>query len=328
MKHYLRLFLTGAFIGLMLMPPLALVGCGGTASRETTEARDRALAEQKTAQDTVDKGIKLTVAQATSNLDAVGGALERTGREPEGKAIQIQSETIDNALGITPLEKPMAKVSQAEWEDIKGDLSKATGALSTLKTEAAQLRTDLDAAKAVAEAKTAEAAKWQAQYTAESKEFKNTKFGAICIGAAGVGLWAARALGVPGIGVISDPLMRMLAGPVLKPIEARATEVAATAGTAATVVMSSDIGRAALGKLDRYLGTQNPEVSQLLAGVIGKATGGTADSIEGLFKKVAAGVAMDAEKTAEAAQYLTALRSKEMETHLGEPKVISGLFTA
>ncbi len=328
MLQLFRLFLTGVFIGLTLTTPCFLIGCAGQASRETTEARDQAIAEANKAKGAVDHSVKLAVAQATSNLDAIGGALETTGRIPEGQAIQIQATTIDDALGITPIEKPMAKVSQAEWESIKGDLGKAKGALNILQTEATQLKRDLDTSKALAEAKGAEAEKWQKQYDTEAREFKNTKFGALCISAAGVGLWAARALGVPGASVLADPLMRMIAGPVLKPIETKAAEVATTAGTAATVVMGSDIGRAALGKLDRFLGSQNPEISQLLGQVIGKATGGTADSIEGLFKTVAKGVAMDAEKSAEADHYLTAMRSKDMDTHLGEPKVIQGLFVA
>jgi len=328
MLQIFRLFFTGTFIGLTLTTPLLLVGCDGQASRETTASRDTAVAEANKAKSSVDHTIKLTVAQATSNLDAIGGALETTGRVPEGQAVGLQAASIDDALGITPLEKPTAKVSQAEWEFIKGDLSKAKGALATLETTATQLKQDLDASKAVAEAKGAEAVRWQKQYDTEAQEFKNTKFGALCISAAGVGLWAARAFGVPGASILADPLMRMIAGPVLKPIEAKAAEVATTAGTAATVVMGSDIGRAALGKLDRFLGVQNPEVSQLLSQVIGKATGGTADSIEGLFKTVAKGVAIDAEKSAEADHYLVAMRSKDMDTHLGEPKVIQGLFAA
>jgi len=309
-------------IGTMLIPPLALVGCG-EASRETQASRDAALARSLAAKASVDQGIKLTVAQATSNLDALGGALETTGRVPEGRAVQLQATVIDDALGITPLEKPMAKVSQAEWENIKGDLSKAQLALTGMRDAAKQAKDVLDSVKSESAARLADADRWQAQYAAEIKASRNQKIWAGLTGVAGVALWAARALNVPGISLLSDPLIRLIAGPVLKPIEAKAAE----ATTAATVVMSSDIGRAALGKLDQYLSANNLDVHKVIQNAVSKATGGAATSIEGLFKTVAKGVAVDQEKGAEAADYLTALRSKDIDTHLGVPTVLNGLFT-
>jgi hypothetical protein len=326
MKRILSLFLTGVYIGVTLGAPAMLLSSCGGASRETTEARDQAVAADKQAKVVVAAGVKHTVAQATANLDAVGGALITTGRAPEGQAVVLQVDVIDDALGIEATDKPMAKVSQAEWESVKGDLGKARNSLNALADEASQLKSALDVAKNAASASEAAAIAAQKKYDDESKSFANTKFGATVIGLGGVALWAARALNVPFVGMLSDPIIRAIAGPVLKPIESRAAATASTASTAATVVMASDIGRAALGKLDRALGSANPDVAAKLTDFIKRATGGSASTVEGLFKQVAGGVAMDAEKTVEVSNYLGAIRSTEIETHLGEPKILANLF--
>lgn len=109
----------------------------------------------------------------------------------------------------------------------------------------------------------------------------------------GVALWGARQLGIPGVQLLADPLIRKLGSKVIKPLEAHAARVEATAKTAAATVEGSMVGRHALRAVDTLLGKLHPSAQELVAEAIGRLTQGQAATIEDLFRHYAQAHAVD-----------------------------------
>lgn len=108
-----------------------------------------------------------------------------------------------------------------------------------------------------------------------------------------VGLWVARQLGIPGIELLADPLIRKLGNKVIKPLEDHAARVEQTARTAAATVEGSMVGRHALLAIDSLLAKLKPSAQEDVAEAIGKLTQGQATTLEGLFRYYAQSHAVD-----------------------------------
>lgn len=290
-----------------------LQGCGPTEAERTRDAQRLETQKEATEQ----------VSQGATNLAPIGQHLETSGRSPEGQAVLSQVEMIRGAikslaktLGFV-LDFKNPTVSYAEWAAAKNDAAASTVLADRLGVEKKQMET-------VLAEKDQKLAKLQKVVDEEEKQgwWRFLAKGAFWSSVAGIGVWVARILNVPGIGILADPLLKFIGRPVLRPVEEQAQAFSDKAATAATAVMASDVARFALGALQKKL---DPSLSTALAEAISRATGGKATSLEGVFKMVAKGVAIDEGQQVEVDSLLDAIRA-EMPTKMGEPEAVAHLF--
>lgn len=93
----------------------------------------------------------------------------------------------------------------------------------------------------------------------------------------GLGLLVARFFNIPGVNLLTDPLVRKIGRRWIEPLEQHAQDAEETIQHYAATVEGSMAGRAGLAYLDKLLGDE-------LAPKIKEITKGKADSVEGLFK--------------------------------------------
>lgn len=92
-----------------------------------------------------------------------------------------------------------------------------------------------------------------------------------------MGVYVARLLGVPGVGYLTDPIVKKLGGRWINPVLEKEAEAEETIRDFTATVEGSMVGRYALKQLDAALGDQVKDTIRNL-------TKGEVDSIEGLFK--------------------------------------------
>ena len=260
-------------------------------------------------------------AKAAANLGPIGQHLQATNMPAEGDAVLAQAalvvdvvSSLARSLGIV-IADVQPTVTFADWQAAKNDAAAARALATKLGAEKDALMGDLKA-------------KSDKLKELEDKAKNDGWWNALASGGfwtavAGAGLWAARIAGVPGVNLLADPLLRMIGKPVLAPVEQKAAEFGQQASVASTALMASDIARAGLSRLEQYL-AQDPEMGRKIANVIGKATGGQATTLEGAFKVIAKGVAVDEGKHAEVDALLSKIRA-DMPTTLGTPDALNAL---
>lgn len=101
-----------------------------------------------------------------------------------------------------------------------------------------------------------------------------------------LGVWVLRRLGVPGIGLLTDPLVRKVGGKYIDPLLEKQAEAEKQVGDLAATVEGSMVGRYALKELDKAM-------SDRFQDEIEKFTGGSASTLEGLFKWASRSHAVD-----------------------------------
>lgn len=224
---------------------------------------------------------------------------------------QAYRSTIESLVRILNAAKSNLDASLQSAEAAKADPSSVGKPLTTAAAIIA------DAPKAAAEAeKNAESNEQRVKEEQKAHWFvKLLQWGGWAT-VAGAGLWVARAFNVPGINLISDPLLRMLAGEQLKNVESKAAEFAARLNVARKAVESSDVARQGLALLDQFM---TPELRAKIKGL----TGDRADSVEGLFKLLAKGHAVDSGVQGEVDALLTSIRN-EMPTTGGLADALLG----
>lgn len=102
----------------------------------------------------------------------------------------------------------------------------------------------------------------------------------------GLGLLVARFFNIPGINLLTDPLVRKIGGRWIEPLEQHAQEAEEKIQHYAATVEGSMAGRAGLAYLDKVFGDElSPKIKEI--------TSGKADSVEGLFKWLARAHVLD-----------------------------------
>jgi hypothetical protein len=208
-----------------------------------------------------------TATRAKNNVTAVADTLDKIpGMKPYSDILDDQVRVLDSALML----------SVEDQQELAQNFT---------------LKSNLDpVGLAVNPQAEAEKSKEQADKDVKDNEESQTSGWGWVITAGGFALWAARMFNVPGVNLITDPLVGKLCGFVTKPLEQKAAEAQTKAQHLALTVESSMVGRAGLAHLDTKI-AGNEDIKKLIA----QFTGGKADSIEGLFTHVAHANALDSE---------------------------------
>lgn len=100
----------------------------------------------------------------------------------------------------------------------------------------------------------------------------------------GIGLYLARAFNVPGVALLTDPMVKVLGSKWIKPMEEKAAQAEESVKVLSDTVESSMVAREGLKSLDKtlaaYGGTE-------VADTIKSMTGGDVGTVDGLFKWLA-----------------------------------------
>ena len=285
---------------------LWLTSCAPSVAEQTRD-------EQKTV---VEAKERKQVVQAVSNLEPIGDHLQASGRKPEGKAVNSQAAIIEKALDIKAEEKALPTVSFNEWQQAKDSAAQAESLAARLSEEKTTLNKSLDLERA-------KLADLEKKVEEENNSMWSwAKVGGFAVSALGAASYLAQLLGVPGASLISSATSMIC--PML---QRKAQEAEQKAKVASTAVIASDAGSFALSQLEMVLKRLDPALAARIPELIGKATGGQTDSIQGVFKMVAKGVATDEGMQSDVNKLLTVLRD-EMPTRMGQHTAAVDLFKA
>jgi len=295
---------------------LAILSCGRTQAEKDLDAQKQVIQADTTTQ----------ISQSVSNLEEVGLHLEVDGKPAEGSAIRSQADVIWESLkALTKtfnvvIERKMPTVTFSQWQAAKDDAQASRSLAEKLNAENVEYKNKLNE-------KNKKLDELQAKVEEEEKLgwWRKLASGGFLATLTAAGLWIARLVGVPGVNLISDPLLRLVAGKIITPIEAKAQTLEKTAQAASTAIMASDAARAALGLLQQRLAS-SPELAEKIKEFLLKATNGKASDLEGIFKMVAKGVAVDEGQHGEVDALLKQVRAI-MPTELGTPVAALKVFS-
>ncbi len=253
----------------------------------------------------VQEKIDSNTAQASANLHAVGDHLETTGRDAEGRAVNSQTDIIDDALGIPETNRRMATVTQEEWDAAMSDNAAKEKLADQLGREKEQLTGELEKARA------------------DAVWYRNLTNSAAVAGVVGVLGAVGSAFGMPFLA----PIGRIICRKGFQKLEGQVAELQSQNGVAMTTVAASDIGREALALLDSKLAAADPKIRESMLGAIQAITGRQVGSIEDYFKTFARSAAVDAGYQGEVDQLLRTIRD-DQDTAGGLPKAFLDVLSA
>jgi len=247
------------------------------------------------ARNTVNDTELATATRATNNVQAVANTLGNIpGMVPYSDILKDQVRVWFSALAL-------------QAQDLK-ELS-----------DKFQLDSNLSAqGLAVNPAAEAEKSKAQADKDVEDNDESQVGTWAWIATAGGVALWVARLLNVPGVQIMTDPVIKAAFGFVTKPLEQKAAEFEQKTKNLALTVESSMVGRAGLATLDQKL-AHIPQINDYIK----TATQGKASTIEQLFTYVAHANAIDSKTGShEGVRQVLAIIKNEMDTEGKVPTAI------
>jgi len=237
------------------------------------------------------------VGTATENLHVVSGHLAQNPQTaPAGSIVADQARVIDHSLSLTEEKKKELQVQPTV---------SAVGLATNPQAEADKSKQD-------------------AAILIKANEDSRTGFwywltnGSLLATAGGIALFAARLLNVPGVQLVSDPLVRWLGAKWIGPIEDKAQQAQQQVQVLSTAVQSSMAGRYALRAIDEKL-TEEQRKSLLLL------TGGKVSTVEDLFTWAAQAAARDAGQSTEVHEVISHIKDS-MPTTGGLPTVLAALL--